>query len=90
MGGTVNAHRRESTFEDELTTGYSGAMPVSIMTIKLLQDSGYTVYESQAEAYSILVAPQSASNLQVGVDGDAKVMFGDGVLKFGSCKVMND
>jgi hypothetical protein len=56
-GGTANGHWRESTFPDELMSGYaSGAMPASIMTVKTLEDLGYTVDESKAEAYSMLAS----------------------------------
>jgi hypothetical protein len=84
-GGTANSHWRETTFEDELMTGYaSGAMPVSVMTIKSLRDLGYTVDESKAESYSILFAQQSASKSGLN-EGRT---FGDDVLTFGNDKVM--
>jgi hypothetical protein len=79
--GTANAHWRESTFEDELMTGYaSGAMPVSAMTVKSLEDLGYTVDESKAEGYSILAAQQNA--LKAGGVAEGKT-FGDDILHFG-------
>jgi hypothetical protein len=84
-GGTVNAHWRESAFVDELMTGYAtGAMTLSIMTIKSLQDLGYTVDESKAEAYSILLAQQSAN--KAGVKEGRE--FGDDILRFGNDEVL--
>lgn len=59
--GTYNSHWRESTFFNELMTGYlnSGtANPVSALTLAALSDLGYTVNLSAAEAYSrVFMAP---------------------------------
>jgi hypothetical protein len=83
--GTRNVHWRESTFEDELMTGFAtGDMPVSIMTVNSLQDSGYTVDESKTEAYSILLAQQSSSK---GSLNKART-FGDDILRFENDEVM--
>lgn len=52
--GTADSHWREETFEDELMTGLAtGGLPVSIMTLKALQDLGYVVDESKAETYTV-------------------------------------
>eukprot|EP00924_Labyrinthula_sp_SR-Ha-C_P004853 snap_masked-scaffold_1-processed-gene-14.27-mRNA-1 protein AED:0.11 eAED:0.13 QI:0/-1/0/1/-1/1/1/0/309 len=53
--GTRDGHWRETTFENELMTGYlnSGSNPNSIMSVRSLQDMGYSVDTSAAESYSI-------------------------------------
>jgi len=52
--GTVNAHWRESTFFNELMTGYlnNGVQnPLSVLSLAALQDLGYTVDLTQASPY---------------------------------------
>jgi hypothetical protein len=51
--GTINSHWRESTFGNELMTGFlnSGTNPLSIMSIRSLEDLGYTVNSAVADAY---------------------------------------
>jgi adhesin/invasin len=51
--GTRDAHWRESVFDNELMTGFIGAgsNPLSLVTIRSLQDLGYTVNVDAAEAY---------------------------------------
>jgi hypothetical protein len=53
--GTSDAHWRESTFGNELMTGYSnvGGMPFSAMTIGSLGDIGYTVNLFAADPYTL-------------------------------------
>eukprot|EP00924_Labyrinthula_sp_SR-Ha-C_P008216 snap_masked-scaffold_11-processed-gene-6.39-mRNA-1 protein AED:0.08 eAED:0.08 QI:0/-1/0/1/-1/1/1/0/311 len=53
--GTFGGHWRESTFQNELMTGYlsSGSNPMSIMTVRSLRDMGYSVDEGTAEPYSL-------------------------------------
>ena len=54
--GTAGAHWDEDRFNTELMTGFaesSGAMPISRMTIGSLQDMGYAVNYSAADAYSL-------------------------------------
>lgn len=77
--GTENAHWRESTFGNELMTGEAapGLNPLSIMTIKSLQDLGYIVNEDMAEVYNVL----SAQNNDLKAGG-ASVTFGNDVLEF--------
>ncbi|HEX3684747.1 MAG TPA: leishmanolysin-related zinc metalloendopeptidase [Bryobacteraceae bacterium] len=60
--GTVNAHWRESVFGNELMTGFinPGKNPLSIMTIRSLEDLGYTVDTTAADAYT----PPSGVNLR--------------------------
>lgn len=60
--GTINSHWRESTFGNELMTGFinGGKNPLSIMTIKSLEDLGYTVDVTTADPYT----PPLAFNLR--------------------------
>ncbi len=53
--GTRLAHWRETTFDNELMTGYAapGANPLSAMTIASLADIGYTVNMAAADHYSL-------------------------------------
>lgn len=53
--GTQNAHWKESTFGEELLTGYlgTGAQPLSAMTVQSLADLGYQVDVSRADAYTV-------------------------------------
>ncbi|HVS59677.1 MAG TPA: leishmanolysin-related zinc metalloendopeptidase [Gemmatimonadaceae bacterium] len=52
--GTINSHWRESVFGNELMTGFinAGKNPLSIMTIRSLEDLGYTVDTTAADPYS--------------------------------------
>jgi hypothetical protein len=60
--GTADGHWRESVFGRELMTGFvnTGANPMSIITVRSLQDLGYTVDVSRAEAYTIGPALRAA------------------------------
>lgn len=55
--GTGDGHWRESTFVTELMTGFVSAAgtpnPLSEVTIANLQDYGYTIDASQADAYTL-------------------------------------
>jgi hypothetical protein len=53
-GATINSHWRESVFGNELMTGLinAGKNPLSIMTIRSLEDLGYTVDTTAADPYS--------------------------------------
>ncbi len=52
--GTINSHWRESVLRNELMTGYvnSGSNPLSIVTIRSLEDLGYVVNPGAADPYS--------------------------------------
>lgn len=63
--GTAGAHWRETTFKTELMTGYlnSGVFnPLSRMSVGSLQDMGYAVNYTAADAYTV----PSTSSLAVG------------------------
>jgi len=53
--GTANSHWRETTFGAELMTGFAsnGPMPFSIMTVRALEDIGYTINTAAADSYTI-------------------------------------
>jgi hypothetical protein len=51
--GTINSHWRESTFGNELMTGFinSGTNPLSVMSVRSLEDLHYTVNAAAADPY---------------------------------------
>jgi hypothetical protein len=51
--GTIDSHWRESTFGNELMTGFlnRGTNPLSVMTIRSLEDLNYTVDPAAADGY---------------------------------------
>ncbi len=55
--GSIEAHWRESTFGNELMTGFlnSGPNPLSVMTIRSFEDLGYQVSIGAADMYQIFV-----------------------------------
>jgi hypothetical protein len=69
--GTVIGHWRESTFGDELMTGFLGGQParMSRMTIAALSDLGYGVDLSQADPYDLPMLSAAAARATAG-DGD--------------------
>jgi hypothetical protein len=71
--GTRDAHWRESTFNNEIMTGYinSGSNPLSRVTVASLADLGYSVNIAAADAYtrpggSAVVAPVSSPTSRSG------------------------
>lgn len=78
---TVGSHWRESVYGDELMTGYVAKprvkMPLSLLTVKALQDLGYQVDETKADAYR--VKPASAKRTRTSPD---KLSFGNDLLTF--------
>jgi hypothetical protein len=63
--GTTDSHWRESTFGNELMTGYvnTGGMPFSAMTIGSLADIGYQVNLLAADTYRLPSAGGASGNL---------------------------
>ncbi len=51
--GTINSHWRETTFGNELMTGFlnRGTNPLSVMTIRSLEDLGYVTNPADADTY---------------------------------------
>lgn len=54
--GTLYSHWRESTFGNELMTGFiqRGSNPLSVMSIRSLEDFGYNVNPAAADPYTLL------------------------------------
>jgi hypothetical protein len=52
--GTMNSHWRESVLANELMTGFinSGSNPLSILTVRSLEDLGYTVNAAAADPFT--------------------------------------
>ena len=57
--GTADSHWREAIFDNELMTGFisNTPNPMSRTTISSLQDLGYTVNVSEADAFTIPAPP---------------------------------
>ncbi len=75
--GTYNSHWRESTFFNELMTGYLNSgnpNPLSVLTIAAFGDLGYTVNYAAAAAYSRTFSAPAASR-------GAVLDLGDDVLR---------
>lgn len=53
--GTINSHWRESVLANELMTGFlnSGSNPLSVVTVRSLQDLGYTVNAGGADPFHL-------------------------------------
>jgi hypothetical protein len=60
--GTVNGHWREGVLLNELMTGFiSGtSQPMSLVTVKALQDLGYIVDESKADPFALTLSVMDA------------------------------
>ncbi len=73
--GTAGGHWRETTFNNELMTGFinSGSNPLSRLSIASLGDLGYTVNVGAADAYSL---PSGALSRQA----DSKLDTGERLL----------
>ncbi|HEV7590185.1 MAG TPA: leishmanolysin-related zinc metalloendopeptidase [Longimicrobium sp.] len=56
--GTANSHWRESVLKNELMTGYlnNGSNPLSVVTVRSLQDLGYTVNVAGADPLFLTLA----------------------------------
>jgi Bacterial Ig-like domain (group 2)/Leishmanolysin len=56
--GTVNSHWRDEVFDPELMTGFlsSGPNPLSAVTVRSLQDLGYTVSVAGADPFTLTPA----------------------------------
>ena len=72
--GTINSHWRESTFGNELMTGFlnSGTNPLSVMSIRSLEDLGYKVNPASADPYPD-ANTRVTINLRSILDGDPAV-----------------
>jgi hypothetical protein len=59
--GTINVHWRENVLVNELMTGFlnSGSNPLSLLTVRSLQDFGYGVNAGAADPFQLTIALQS-------------------------------
>ena len=64
--GTINAHWRENVLINELMTGFlnSGSNPLSILTVRSLEDFGYTVNAGAADPFQLTIALQSMAQAE--------------------------
>ncbi len=71
--GTINAHWRESVLGSELMTGFlnEGANPLSVLTIRSLEDLGYAVNVAGADPFFLSLA------FSAGVRGPLLDLVGD-------------
>ena len=56
--GTINSHWRDQVFDPELMTGFlsDGFNPLSAVTVRSLQDMGYTVNAAEADPFTLAPA----------------------------------
>lgn len=60
--GTINSHWRDEVFDPELMTGFltDGFNPLSVITVRSLQDLGYTVNVAGADPFTLTAALRAA------------------------------
>lgn len=65
--GTINSHWRETTFGNELMTGFlnTGTNPLSVMTIRSLEDLNYTVNPAAADPYTLPVGTNFRASFRI-------------------------
>jgi Leishmanolysin len=65
--GTINSHWRETTFGNELMTGFlnTGTNPLSVMSIRSLADLGYTVNPAAADPYTLPVGTNLRASFRI-------------------------
>ena len=76
--GTANSHWRESVLANELMTGFlnSGSNPLSLLTVRSLEDLGYTVNAAGADPFQLTLS------LRAQIQSDAnRRPYGDDVLR---------
>jgi Leishmanolysin len=75
--GTLYTHWRESTFGNELMTGFlnQGTNPLSVMSIRSLEDLNYTVNPAAADPYTLPLGTNLRSS--IGVDAIAATPTSD-------------
>ncbi|MCG8469097.1 MAG: hypothetical protein MJB57_12980 [Gemmatimonadetes bacterium] len=78
--GTRLSHWRESSFNEELMTGFINpdANPLSLVTVASLEDIGYVVDHSAADAYELFATrPADVSASRVGADAERLELIDD-------------
>jgi hypothetical protein len=76
--GTRNGHWRESVLRNELMTGFVnlGDNPLSLITVRSLEDLGYQVSQASAEPFSLFFSLHQARDAGDG-NGDRLEMLND-------------
>lgn len=75
--GTINSHWRESVLGNELMTGFlnAGSNPLSVLTVRSLEDLGYTVNAAAADPLQLTLS------LRAQIQSDAnRRPYGDDVI----------
>jgi hypothetical protein len=77
-GGTINAHWRESVLANELMTGFlnSGSNPLSVVTVRSLQDIGYLVNPNLADPFHLTLSLQA-----LGAPSAPPRPYGDDIMR---------
>jgi hypothetical protein len=67
--GTINSHWRDEVFDPELMTGFlnNGFNPLSAISVRSLQDLGYTVNVAGADAFTLDLTPIRIAGQQRGL-----------------------
>ena len=76
--GTANSHWRESVLANELMTGFlnSGSNPLSVLTVRSLEDLGYTVNAAGADPFQLTLSLRA----QIQSDPNRRP-YGDDVMR---------
>lgn len=68
--GTRDSHWRESVLQNELMTGFinTGANPLSILSVRLMQDLGYTVNTLAADPFFLSLSLRAEGSTPSGIE----------------------
>jgi len=74
--GTINGHWRQSLLRNELMTGTidNGANPLSVLTVRSLEDLGYTVNALNADSFFLTLAAQLPGAVTGGVSLEGDIL----------------
>jgi hypothetical protein len=75
--GTINVHWRESVLLNELMTGFinGGANPLSVLTVRSLQDLGYAVNAGAADPFQLTLSLRAATEASA-----TRIPYGNDVI----------
>ena len=78
--GTARGHWKDTVYQNELMTGFlsRGRNPMSRLTIRSLQDLGYTVDPNQADSFNF---PGRRLRVKEEADDEPKRQYGDDIKK---------
>jgi hypothetical protein len=76
--GTINGHWRENVLQNELMTGTinNGSNPLSLLTVRSLQDLGYSVNTANADPFFLTLTARLPGAAAAGID------LGNDILTF--------